>query len=116
MAMDMIEIFYQWFEAHRSLLEQEGITMNIPNPTRGLTPNSIYADLRSQRYEWTAQVWENGLSDFHFLDWENMDRGVEATHYEFKTNEELFSALGSTLNRMRSIVAADPPKSKHEGY
>ena len=95
----MIATFYHWFETRKVKFAQNGINLNIPLKI-GLSANSAHADLYSERYEWTIQLWDNGLSDSHFLDWESMDKGVETTHYEFTTEQEMLGFLEATLQRM----------------
>lgn len=98
--MSILEAFRKWFEERKPILVANGISIDMPAPTEGLLCNSIHADLRSPKREWTAQLWENGLSDFDFLDWDDVNNEVETTHYEFETEDELFSTLERTLERM----------------
>ncbi len=104
----MLNTFYQWFESCRSILATQDVRLDIFPATVGLSPNSIHADLRSTRYEWTIQLWENGFSDSHFLDWENMAKGVETTHYDFSTEDDLLTFLEETLNRMHVKSNIEP--------
>jgi hypothetical protein len=94
----MIETFSRWFENRREDLVEKGISFTISPPSHGLTNNSIHADVRSKRYEWTIQLWENGMCDCNFLDWDHVYAGVKSQTYEFKSELQLVAMLDSTFN------------------
>lgn len=107
---DWLDTFRAWFGQHRQALDGGSIMVEMPAETRG---NGIYADLKSERYETTVQVWNNGLSDFHVLDWRAADSDpdyqVEVTHHEFQSEGELFAALDDLIERMSQTRTAEAP-------
>src|SRR5438093_1284477 len=100
----MIDALKQWFEDQHSLLTRLGVSVQVSSPTRGLSKNSIHADLKTDRYECTVQLWDSGESDFHLLDWEAADEGVSVTHHQFNGTQELYAALDALLKRMSSEI------------
>jgi hypothetical protein len=96
----MLQAFRQWFESTRALLTQKGADVHLSAGTQGLDKNSIYADLRTPRYEWYIQLWETGECDFHFLDWEAIDNEVTITNREFAGKEELYAGLDAVLEKL----------------
>lgn len=99
--VDWLNTFRIWLGQHREALDRNSITVDIPAETQG---SGIYADLKSKRYEATVQLWNNGLSDFHILDWRLADRDpdyqVEVTHHEFQDKSELSTTLNALVKRM----------------
>ncbi len=101
---DFLQGFRDWRESRQSALDKFNITMTLLGQTQDHTPNSLHVELRSGRHETTVQLWEDGLSDFHFLDWDAAERdptiGVVVTHYEFQNEGELFATLDNLVRRM----------------
>lgn len=112
--VDWLDAFRIWFGQNREVLDRRSITVDMPAETRG---NGIYADLKSERYEATVQLWNNGLSDFHILDWRSADHDsdyqVEVTHHEFQNESGLSTALGTLVKRMSED---DEPPSTTENW
>jgi len=98
-----LQDFRDWLLANQPALDEANIEVTVLGQTQDHVPNSIHVELRSEQYEVTVQLWEDGLSDFHFLDWKaaaNPDYQVEVTHHEFQSESELFTALGDLVKRM----------------
>jgi hypothetical protein len=98
----MIEALRQWLEDRHSRLTQSGVSVQVSSPTHGLSKNSIHADLKTDRYECTVQLWDSGESDFHLMDWEATDEGVSVTHHHFNGKQDLYAALDALLKGLSS--------------
>ena len=103
-----IILFQQWLEDNQGRLAHDQIRVEVLGIT-SYTPSSIHVDLFAARHEVTVQLWEDGQSDFHFLNWEAADRDpnyqVEVTHYDFETAEQLLSALDQLVSKLSPALA-----------
>lgn len=108
MKENWISSFQEWVLNNRNRLKQENIRIEILGVTP-YTPSSIAADFFGPRHETTVELWEDGQSEFHFLDWEaaerNPETGVVVTHYDFINTGELRAALDQLVNRMSPVLA-----------
>ena len=84
MSTGFIGAFQHWLEANAARLAREEIRTQVYGPTP-FTPSSLHVEFLAECCECAVQVWENGLSDFHFLDLGAATRaaslGVESTHH-----------------------------------
>jgi sugar phosphate isomerase/epimerase len=104
-----IAFFQEWLLTNQARLNHENIRVEVIGITP-YAPSSIHAGFYAERHEATVQLWEDGQSDFHFLDWEAAQRdpevGVVVTHHDFTMIEELYIALDGLINRMSPALAA----------
>lgn len=98
--VSMLAACGQWFEARRPELERNGVSLKLAPPTQGSSLNSVRAEVTYLHYEWMALLWQNGMSDFHFVNWNDLDADVEVTHRTFAHESELFAALEAMLRRV----------------
>ena len=96
MQIEWIASFQDWLKDSQARLERE----NIRVETLGITsfaPGSIHVDFFGDGHEATVQLWGDGQSDFHLLDWEAAERdpqiGVVVTHYAFRSTAEMTTEL-----------------------
>lgn len=105
----MIEKLQFWAGQHQRDLARDGIFLKLSQPSDGLPKNGISAVFTSDRFEVTVELWENGESEFYFLDWEAADRDpnyqVEVTHYDFRYAAELYAALQTLVSRMSPVLS-----------
>ena len=91
-----IAAFREWLKNNQARLEHENIRVEIVGVTP-YVPSSIHVNLFGERREATVQFWDDGQSDFHFLDWEAAERnpevGVVVTHHDFATSGEMSTEL-----------------------
>jgi hypothetical protein len=103
-----ITLFQGWLKDNQSRLAHENIRVEASAITP-YVPSSIHVAFFADRHEATVQLWEDGQSDFHFLDWEAAGRdpnvGVMVTHYDLVAPAELYAALDQLVNRMSPILA-----------
>jgi hypothetical protein len=97
----MIEFFEEWFETRRAALEAAGISLDIVKSPQDYNLRSIHAGLQSSRNEWSIQLWENGMCDSYFVEWQDLDRGVEPMHHEFTSEHEMRETLEWGLKRVQ---------------
>lgn len=101
--INWIAFFQKWLTDNQPRFKQENIRVEVLGTTP-FVPSSIHVDFFAERHEATVQLWEKGMSDFHFLDWEAAMRdptvNVVVTHYEFTTLGEFCAALDGLMNRM----------------
>ena len=104
---DWIALFQDWLRENQSRFAHENIRVEASAITP-YSPSSIHVDFFAERHEATVQLWEDGQSDFHFLDWEAAERdpnvGVGVTHYDFTIAGELYAALDQLVNRMSPML------------
>jgi|GEM_PF-5644768 len=102
-----IALFQEWLKDNQMRLTHDTIRVEILGITP-YVPSSIHVDLFAARHEATVQLWEDGQSDFHFLDWEAAERdptlGVVVTHHDFIRPTELYAALDELVNRMSPML------------
>ena len=112
----MIEALRSWFRQNSSLLEGEGISGSLSPGSVGLLKNGISAELKTDHLEATIELWETGESDFHFLDWEAAERDPEVsvvvTHYDFRSEQEMYAALNNLVNRINGNDNSPVPLRK----
>ena len=106
--LGMISGFRHWLEDNQPRLLREGIRTEILGQTP-YVPSSIHVTLKMERYEAQVQLWEDGQSEFYFLDWEaadhNTDYQVEVKHYDFEMLDQLKTALENLVSRMSLVMA-----------
>jgi len=105
----MIEKLLFWAEQHQGDLARNRIFLKLSQPSEGLPKDGISAVLTSDRFEATVELWENGESEFYFLDWEAADRDpnyqAKVTHYDFRNAIELLAALETLVSRMSPVLS-----------
>ena len=106
--LGMISGFRDWLEGERSRLLRAGIRSEILGQT-SFVPSSIHATLKTERFEGQVQLWEDGQSEFFFLDWEAADRDpnyqVKVTHYDFEVPGQLQAALEALVDQISPVMA-----------
>jgi hypothetical protein len=111
MQKEWVASFERWLKDNQARLEQENIRVEILGTT-AYTPRSIHVNFFTDCQEATVQLWEDGQSDFHLLDWEAAERdpevGVVVTHHDFNTTDELSMALEDIVRRL----SATPTRRK----
>lgn len=104
-----ITSFQQWLKDNTARLEHENIRVEMLGITP-YVPSSIHVDFFAGRHEATVQIWEDGQSDFHLLDWEAAERdpevGVVVTHYDFATLAQMYAALDNLVNRLSPVLVS----------
>ena len=105
-----IAFFQEWLSKNQVRLKDDNISVEVVG-VAPYAPNSIHADFYAKRHEATVQLWEDGQSDFHLLDWAVADRDPnyqpEVTHYDFFSWDEMLTALEALVKRM--IETAELP-------
>lgn len=105
----MIEKLQFWAGQHQRDLARDRISLKLSQPSEGLPKNGISAVFISDRFEATVELWENGESEFYFLDWEAADRDPEyqpkVVHHDFTNSSELYAALEHLVNCMSPVMA-----------
>jgi hypothetical protein len=100
---DWITLFQKWLADSKTRLEDENIRFDVLGITP-YVPSSIHVDFFAKHYEATVQLWADGQSDFHLLDWEAVehdpDVSVKVTHYEFQSEDKLFAALDGLIRQL----------------
>ena len=104
----MIEKLQFWAGQHQRDLARDRIFLKLSQPSEGLPKNGISAVFISDRFEATVELWENGESEFYFLDWEAADRDpnyqLEVTHHDFTQAMQLYAALETLVSRMSPVL------------
>ena len=100
---DWTTLFQEWIKDNKARLDSNNIRAEVLGLT-AYAPSSIHADFFAGHYEVTVQLWDNGLSDFHVLDWQAADQDpdyqVEVTHHEFQNKGELTATLNALIQRI----------------
>ncbi len=108
MQMSWITSLQEWLLDNQNRLKQEEIRADVVGIT-SYTPSSIHVDFYAARFQGTVELWEDGQSEFYFLDWAAADRdpeaGVEVTHHDFVRTNELYAALETLVSRMSPALA-----------
>lgn len=103
-----IAAFQEWLLKNQDRLSSDKIRVEIIGIT-SYNPSSIHANFYASRHEATVELWEDGQSEFHWLDWEVAERdpeaGVVVTHHDFTAVKELDNALSELINQMSPVPA-----------
>ncbi len=106
--LEMISGFRHWLEDNESRLSREGIQIEILGQTP-YVPSSIHVTLKMERYEGHVQLWEDGQSEFYFLDWKAADRDLdyqpEVVHHDFSDKSQMYAALEQLVGRLSLVMA-----------
>ena len=106
--LGMISGLRGWLEDHQLRLLREGIRPDILGQTP-YVPSSLHVALKAERLEAQVQLWEDGQSEFYFLDWEAADRDPEyqpeVVHQDFTDTSGLYAALEQLISRMSPVMA-----------
>ena len=108
MQTSWITSFQEWLLDNQNRLKQEEIRVEVVGITP-YVPSSIHVDFYSERFQGTAELWEDGQSEFYFLDWAAADRDpeyqLEVTHHDFTQATQLHAALETLVSRMSPVLA-----------
>lgn len=95
----MLDEFEAWFEANRSQLSEEGISVEMTR--REVPTGAICAVLEGELFIASVICWETGSLDVDALSRHNGE-SLLSQRYDFRTSEEILLVLKNLHNQIKA--------------
>jgi hypothetical protein len=91
----MIASLLEWIRYNQPEFKRTGVSVSIGTAEEGV-PRSMHVELRGANAEHLVQLWDNGMAEFHSVDYKRPE-GVAVVHYEFESADELEGILNELI-------------------
>ncbi|MCU0338202.1 MAG: hypothetical protein MUF12_10150 [Sediminibacterium sp.] len=98
MKNDFFKTGIDFFNKNNNSLKDKGFTLNIGEPTKERSNNSLELSLKSTKIEISIIIWELGSLYFGGVDWEKDDAWND--NFTFDNDDEMIYQMKEILERL----------------